>query len=315
VTLHVLQAAPPPELAQALADFEAQFTYPLGPGKTFRISHGEDYPRFFRAQGDGVCFVQENAGRVVGVLGVAVRQLLLPGGEERTVAYLGDLKVDPAARRGFTYLHLAFAAMAWVGDRTESGYGVVMDGTAATPDTYTGRLGIPGARVLGHLVIWQLRCPAEAALRSSQEWLSSSEPVLGRYRELSRGRYAAIGARPQVRSEMPPTWLLHPDGLACGQVEDTRHAKRLLSDEGELRSAHLSYFAWRTPAAGRELIDVALGQAARWGHPALFFAVAREDAAAFAPALAGLDGVEATATVYGGGLEEGPAWNINTAEI
>ncbi|MGH7173763.1 MAG: GNAT family N-acetyltransferase [Gemmataceae bacterium] len=316
MTLHILQTAPSPELARALADFEAQFTYPLGPGQTFRISHGDDYPCFFRAQGDGACFVLENAGRVAGALGVAVRCLLLPDGKECTVAYVGDLKVDPAARRSLTYLRLAFAAHTWVGDRTEAGYGVVMDGTSVTPDAYTGQFGIPAARVLGQLVIWQFHCLTAAPPADADRCLSTAGPVLACYRDMSRGRYAAVGARPQERSEMPPTWLLHPDGLACGLVEDTRRAKRLVADSGEeLRSAHLSFFAWRTPKAGRELIDAALNHAARWGHPALFVAAARQDALSFEAALGGLDRVEATATVYGSGLDDGSAWNINTAEI
>ena len=46
----------------ALARFEEQFTYPLGPGRTLRISHGDDYPRFFRAIGDAACFVAERSG-------------------------------------------------------------------------------------------------------------------------------------------------------------------------------------------------------------------------------------------------------------
>jgi hypothetical protein len=316
VTLHILHAPPPPKLARALADFEAQFTYPLGPGRTFRISHGDDYPRFFRAQGDGACFVLENDGQIAGALGVAVRLLLLPNGEEHTVAYVGDLKVDPAARRSLAYLRLAFAAHTWVGGRTEAGYGVVMDGTAVTPDTYTGQLGIPAARVLGRLVIWQFRCPAGSPPVDPDRFLSTDGAVLACYRDLNRGRYAAVGARPEERSEMPPTWLLHPDGLACGLVEDTRRAKRLIADSGEeLRSAHLSFFGWRAPTAVRQLFDVALAHAARWGHPALFVAAARQDADSLRAVLDGLDRVEATATVYGSGLDEGPAWHINTAEI
>src|SRR6266705_2635012 len=73
-----LSSAPSPALARALAEFEAPFTYPLGPGKFFRISHGEDYTLFFRAQGNGVCFIVEQDGRVVGAMGTAIRQLWMP---------------------------------------------------------------------------------------------------------------------------------------------------------------------------------------------------------------------------------------------
>ena len=66
--VHRLEAPPARELADALAAFEAQFRYPLGPGRTFRISHGEDYARFFRAMGDGVSFVAMREGEVAGTL-------------------------------------------------------------------------------------------------------------------------------------------------------------------------------------------------------------------------------------------------------
>lgn len=314
--VHTLRSAPPPELTHALAAFEAQFTYPLGPGRTFRISHGDDYPRFFRAQGEGACFVMEQDGKVTGVLGAAIRRLLLPEGDEQVVAYIGDLKVDPAARKTWTYLRLAWAAYSWVSAHTTTGYGIVMDGTAATPDTYTGGIGIPAARKLANIMIWQFPCPANTPSTDDAILVTSADPVIACYRELSLGRHAALGARPEERSEMPPIWLLHPSGLACGLVEDTRRAKRLHADDGrELQSAHLSYFAFRTAAAGRELLDAAIGHASHWGHPALFVAVAEQDVDELAATLGGRERVEAPATVYGGGLADGSAWNINTAEI
>src|SRR5207248_147124 len=45
MTVYALRDRPPPALALALTAFEHQFTYPLGPGRTFRLSHGDDYPR------------------------------------------------------------------------------------------------------------------------------------------------------------------------------------------------------------------------------------------------------------------------------
>jgi hypothetical protein len=316
MTLHALQDAPSPELARALAEFEKQFTYPLGPGRTFRISHGEDYPRFFRAMGEAVCFVAEDKGRVLGALGVAVRRLLLPDGSELRVAYIGDLKVDPAARKGLTFLQMAWAAQAWIGARATAGYGVVMDGTAVSPASYTGRFGIPGARVLGKVVVWQFPCRETGRKTGAERFLANGPIVLECYRRLSQGRYASAGGTPAERSEMPPTWLLHPDGVACGLVEDTRRAKRLLADDGtELRSGHLSFFAYKAPQAAAELIQAAIRQAARWGHPALFVSVAEPDATELEAALGPIDKVIAPATVYGGLLDDGIAWNINSSEI
>src|SRR5437867_9963421 len=109
MTLHILREAPDDKLSAALAEFELQFTYPLGPGRTFRISHGDDYPRFFRAMGEAVSFVVTNQDCVLGTLGVAIRRLLLPDGFEPTVAYLGDLKVVPRARKSMVFLQLVGA--------------------------------------------------------------------------------------------------------------------------------------------------------------------------------------------------------------
>src|ERR1700722_18856214 len=99
-----------PALVKALADFEAPFTYPLGPGKFFRITHGEDYTLFFRAMGNEACFIAEDQGCVAGVLGTVVRNLWLPDGTERKVAYIGDLKIAEEARGGTVLLRLARAA-------------------------------------------------------------------------------------------------------------------------------------------------------------------------------------------------------------
>src|SRR5258706_16480030 len=122
--LHAISESPSPALAQALAEFETPFTYPLGPGKFFRITHGEDYTLFFRAVGDGTCFIAEHQGRVAGVLGTSVRRLWMPDGAERAVAYIGDLKIAADARGGTVLLRLARAAEAWLRPRVEAGFGV-----------------------------------------------------------------------------------------------------------------------------------------------------------------------------------------------
>src|SRR6266542_4454124 len=110
MNLRVLRAPPPPDLAGKLAEFERQFTYPLGPGRSFRISHGEDYSRFFRAIGEGASLVAEDDGHVLGTLGTALRTVLLPQGGAGRAMYLGDLKILPAARGGWVLARLASAA-------------------------------------------------------------------------------------------------------------------------------------------------------------------------------------------------------------
>lgn len=315
MTVHVLRTAPPPELAQALERFEEQFRYPLGPGRFFRISHGEDYPRFFRAMGEGACFVAERDGRVLGVLGAALRRLALPGGGERPVLYLGDAKIDPGARGGRTLPRLAEAVRQWVGSRTEAAFAVVMDGTPALPTRYTGRLGIPPFAELGKIMV--LRLPASGIpVEPADGWSATAERGSACYLHLSAGNYACFGGDAAARSETEPLWLVEPGGRACGRLEDTRRAKRLIADDGvEMRSAHLSCFAYLDRAAGVRLLQVALRRAAGRSFPALFVAIAASEAEAFCQALGEMNVVAAPATVFGTGIEPVPLWKINTAEI
>jgi hypothetical protein len=115
---------------------------------------------------------------------------------------------------------------------------------------------------------------------------------------------------------MEPLWLMEPGGRACGRLEDTHRAKRLIADDGqELRSAHLSCFAYNDVRAGVELLRLALRHAARRGLPALFVAVAPADAEDICRPLGETGPVLAPATIFGTGLPAGPAWTINTAEI
>lgn len=312
--LHQLKDAPPPALAEALDRFEQQFTYPLGPGRSFRISHGADYPRFFRAIGDAACFVAERDGQVAGVLGAAIRDFLAPSGEPVRAAYLGDLKVDPAMRGGRVLPALASAALEWAKPRVTAAFAVVMDGTPVTPTRYTGRLGVPQFSELARIAVLRLMsAKGEPILMDS---LTGDAAGSDGYRRLSRGRYACPGGSPPERSEIQPGWLMSPDGNACGRLEDTRRAKRLITNDGvEMMSAHLSCFAYTTIDAGAELSRHAMLLARELGLPALFVAVPRSEAEAFRRALSDVEIIDAPATVYGVGFEPGRLWNINTAEI
>jgi hypothetical protein len=230
-------------------------------------------------------------------------------------AWLSASFNSPLGGRSFVFLRLARAAQAWLHGKASIGFGVVMDGTRDTPDSYTGHFGIPGVRVLGTILVWQIPCTATDSHHGDEHFLATPKQVADCYRDLSLGRYASPGASPAERSEMPLTWLVHPTRMACGLVEDTRRAKRLHADDGsELRSAHLSFFAFRSSEAGVELLSVAQRQAARFGHPALFVALAPTDAHDLDRAFGNTEKVVAPATVYGHGLDEG-IWNINSAEI
>jgi hypothetical protein len=312
--VHQLMGPPAPALAEALAEFEKPFTYPLGPGRTFRISHGEDYTLFFRSQGTGACFVAEQDGQVAGALGTAIRRLIMPDGTECRAAYFGDLKIAAAARCGSVLIRLARTAEAWLRPQVSVGFGIVMGGTSLNPEAYTGRAGIPGFEEVGRVAA--LRIHGGEPGQVPERFVSDSATGKAAYRRLASGRYACpVGKEAEQRSEIGTTWLANPDNSACGMLEDTRKAKRLIiSDGSEMLSAHLSCFAYDSVTAGAELIDVALRHALSLNFPALFVSVVEQDAPAFQAALRGLEVVVAPAVVYGTGLPIGN-WNINTAEI
>jgi hypothetical protein len=300
--VHRVSGRPAPSLARALAEFEAPFTYPLGPGQSFSISHGEDYTSFFRAQGDAVCFIAEHQGRIAGTLGTAIRRLSMPDGAERMVAYLGDLKIAADARGGTVLVRLARAAEAWLRPQVDAAFGVVMGGTARTPEAYTSRAGIPGFKALGRLAVLRVSSLANDLEPVPKSYQISRDVGLACYRRLSRGRHACPTIDAPVRSRIDPVWLMHPDRSACGMLEDTRNSKRLImSDGSELLSAHLSCFAFDSVPAGAGLIGVALRKARALGLPAVFVAVAERDAMGLGESMRGVETLAAPATVYGTG--------------
>jgi len=303
-------------LARALGDFEQEFSYPLGPDRSFRIAHGHDYPRFFRSIGRAACFVVEERGRVLGTLVAVIRRLGWPDGQERPAAYFADLKVTASARGGRALLALARAAAAWARGAADTGFSVVMDGTAATPERYTGRVGLPAFSVVAKVVV--LRLAWTEAPPDGGPYEHDATVAEGYYRALCGGRFWSPGGAPGERSELTPVWFLDPSGAACGRLEDTRRGKRLLvSDGAELVSAHLACFAFRDLEAGVGLLRAAARRASDLGYPALFAAVPEREAEAVSATLRGssYEITEAPATVYGAGLPAGMAWHVNTSEI
>jgi hypothetical protein len=207
------------------------------------------------------------------------------------------------------------AALESLRPRVDAGFGVVMGGTRATPDAYTGRAGLPQFQAVGEIVAF--RVPCENSPSESEDFRPvTPEEGEACYRELSRGRFACPGGTPAERSQAEPVWLMLPDGSECGRLEDTRRAKRLFDDRGdEMVSAHLASFACRNGRDGAELIRAALRWASAAGFPALFVAVAGPDADGVGRALAPLAPVAAPATVFASGFPAGPAWHINSSEI
>jgi hypothetical protein len=312
--VHHLATAPSPELAKSLARFEEQFTYPLGPGRSFRISHGEDYPRFFRAIGEAACFVAERDGEVLGALGLAVTRVRIADGTERPAIYLGDLKAAPAARCGLALMQLAQAAGPWCAARAECGFGVVMDGTLIRPDRYTGRLGIPHFRAVANIAV--LKLPASMRSPAFLQWEADTTNGTECFTQLTAGRISTSGGNALERSDTSPAWLVAPDGSACGRLEDTRRAKRLFADDGsEIVAAHLSCIGYANYSALAELFRVACGVAASRRFPAVFAAVPTEECDAILAAINQPDVIVAPATVFAANFEPHQLWSINTAEI
>ena len=316
--MNVLELMEPPAewLGDALAQFELQFRYPLGPTRSFRISHGRDYVTFFQAIGEAHLFVGERRGTVLGTLAAVTRAVRFPSGETRRVAYLCDLKVAPHARGGRTLLHLMNAVRARL-DVPCCGlaYAVVMDGTARTPAAYTGQLSLPAFEKLDQLMV--LRIPTQGAGECDGRVQATNAGTLQSIRDrLSKGQFVPLGGVPATRSQVEPAYLAMADGCACGVLEDTRRGKRLLDDAGdEILSVHLSRFAYANVSDAAEFLGSARGLARAAGFPALITAIPLADAAKIVDRLAVADTLLAPATVYGCGFREAAGWRMDTSEI
>jgi hypothetical protein len=316
MTIHAFTELPPPDLASQLSSFERQFRYPLGNSGSFRIEHDADYSRFYRAMGDARCFVSEGAGEVLGVLSAVIRDLQAPDGSRHAVAYIGDLKLAPHARFGMTLPDLTAACIAWASLRAVAAFGIVMDGTTNLPDKYSGRVGIPGFDPLGHIVVLRFKCRTARGDVANDNLLANDQSGRDCYRELSMGRYACPLGCSGERSEVMGRWFVTESGDACGFLEDTRRAKRLIGeDDVEMQSAHLSCLAYRDVPSAASLLRTATIEAARLGYPALFTAVAAKDADSLLSEFADFPVIAAPATVYGFLLQKDFPWNVNSSEI
>jgi hypothetical protein len=235
------------------------------------------------------------------------------------VAYFGDLKVAPSARGGGTLIRLMATAHSWAKSKCTAAFAVVMDGTEVTPAKYTGRVGFPAFAELATVMVFRV----SVLILGDAENLNDEPPIRATladvvrcFQRLTAGQYATPCGNTIERSEVKPMEMILPDGSACGIVEDTRKAKCLFDRAGvELRSSHLSCFAYSTPVAGATLVRQALVHSAKIGFPTLFFAVPRQDAQSVYEALGCPDAVMAPATVFGYGLAAGHRWTINTSEV
>lgn len=311
--LHTFHEPPPASMGIALEEFEAQFRYPLGADSTFAISHGRDYITFFTAIGEATLVVAEHQGRVLGTLAAAIRPLRCPDGSVQKVAYLGDLKITPAARGGVVLGRILQTMHAHLATRCgRRAYGIVMDGTGRTPPAYTGRLAVPAFARLAQSTILQIPATRVVSHPARELALDAFERVSS---SLAPSGFLPIGGNALLRSEMSPVYLAN-DG-ACGCIKDTRRAKRLLAAPGvEIRAAHLSRFSFRTAIDGALLLRYAAFRCGEMEIPSLFAAVPSAKASGLCAALGDPQIREATATIFGCGFDgESPDWWVDTAEI
>ena len=315
MNLHLLRGDPDARLAAALERFEREFTYPLGEGRRFRIAHGGDGWRFFAALGEAVYIVAERDGEVVGVLGAALRQVRRPDGSDTTALYIGDLKIAASARGGLVLIRMLRALRKWVGPSVDAAFAVVMDGTVPTPDAYTGRLGLPVFHPLDAIAILWLHTGGSALPEAVSAQTAGGIRGSSVFSALAVGSHRLPYADPALRSRLVPRWWIAGD-RACGRLEDTLRAKRLTTTDGEeMRSAHLSCFAYRERNDGLAVLAAALEHAAADGYPMLFTAVPATEAGAWRGLLGGRVRSIAPATVFGTGLAMPGPWRINTADI
>ena len=255
--------------ARRYADFESSFFYPLGPGADFRISHGEDPLRYFRSLGPAAMALVESENSILGTISAAVVSLTTPDGARVPAAYFGNLKVRRDARGRFVLARLLRAIWRWSSPRTDAAFAVVMNGSAVTPEAYTGRGGIlPPFRPAAHCGYLRL---LTASARESESCEVDDERGARLFERLARPAFRMEPKDPAARSSIEPFWLALPDGSACARVEDTRAAKKLFRENGgEIVSAHVSRLAYASPGSARRIVEAARATARRRGYEGIF---------------------------------------------
>ncbi len=300
--IHRITEGPTVEMARSLTRFEREFRYPLGQSESFSISHGDDYPRFFRSMGQASIYLAEISGDIVGSLAVVHRTILSADGSEIPAAYLADAKVAEKFRGGMVLGRLAVAARDGIlaSGRTAA-FSVVMTGSAPS-DRYTGRLGIPKFEELGRLAI--LRFDTSRTLTAIPHF---------HHQEIDSFHRPRVGD-PGAASRIPPI-ALSVDG-ASGSLVDTRCGKRLWKSDGsEMMSPHLTELRFTSTSALFRLLNSALDRSRELGFPGLFISLPAGHPSVQCLLDASQGTVElAGASVYGTGLPDG-GWMINTSEI
>jgi hypothetical protein len=311
----------PESAAELLAEFETHFTYPLGNACRFRISHGNDYLRFFRSMGEATLLVASDGTTIHGSIARVEKELILRRKSSPLVGlclahYLCDLKVKPASRGSMVLPRLIKETKRQIeSSGTRACYSVVMDGTGRLPTDYTGRLGVPKFERLAKISILRLTAHDHAQPTTTCRIVSPEE-----YAKLAESiypsGYAASNRNAQHRSSMEPVYFSTNNGDACGILQDTRRAKQLFLESGEeLLSGHLCGLRYQTADAGATLLREAARLAHASGFPAVFTSVPHGQWTDLQPFLEDHHVTVAPATIYGHALQAGCDWWIDTAEI
>lgn len=312
-----LKSAPSQALQIALQTFEKQFSYPLSEAGSFSIEHGRDYSRFCQAMGPARSFIVEANGIVKAAIATSIRALETPQGCLQT-AYICDLKINPRANSGRSLISAMNAAHDWCKPQAEVAYGVVMQGTAADPAKYSGRLGIPQFLPVGQITVLQidLHSLAKAAWQADVSVSESTESISrDHFAQLAHGYFCLLGD-PNLRSQTQPIWLTASGASGC--LEDTRQAKRLIKADGnEILAAHLTNFAYKDFASACVMIGAAAQKAVVGNFQSMFVSFPSEDRDGIMRELSlrGINPLVAGATIYAHGLKEGQPWFIHSSEI
>jgi hypothetical protein len=307
-------------LASKLSDFERQFTYPLGADRKFTISHGNDYTLFFRSIGIAATFVALQESTIAGLISVVLKIVHDQNSQSNVVAYICDLKIGLEFRGSFVLKALLQKAKEWIGTKCDKAFCVVMDGTSATPDRYTGRTEIPLFQKLASVVLLRITVKKPKNFSPALVEISAAQDSLMKFIEFFRGGITLAPGTVKLRSQTTPCYFTtsSPQGDGCGVLEDTRLAKRLLCDDGsEMVVGHLSSFIYNSLAAGIAVLQTALVQAHSVGIPLLFVPIPLNAVSSYLNALssAEYEVIQAPASIYGIGFPTNHYWFINSSEI
>ena len=295
----------PFEWTRELSEFERNFQYPLGKNSFFRISHGDDYTRFFRALGKSTSLVSTNKQNSVCSSISIVRRNLYHATERIQAYYLADLKVLPKSAPSTLFRLLSTGQKILPELKTSPLYCVVMQGTERTPDQYSGRLGLPQLTKLGEIAIFRMEStPPKEQVRvlSTKNKASAHRPCPQAYYFESQGH--------EIRSK----FLVQKFSLGSASclLEDTLRAKNLFDqNDQEIISGHISSLRYQKPQDAIQLLSLISRNCPN--YPALFFSVPIQDHKAFAEALPKHS--LSFASIYGTQLKANQRWFINTAEI